>query len=795
MTNAMSCRTCFAIFVIVALTAPVMAQQVPTDPASTHVFPAGGRRGTTVAVRVGGECLSPYTRFTVLGRGVSAEPELVERATARYEPSPRRKPGETPIYYPREWKSTITVAADAPVGQALWRVSSARGGTQARPFLIGDLPEFIETESNSTPATAEPITLPVTVNGQIAGERDVDYYRFAAQEHDVVTVDVAVARLGSTLEPVVELYDAQGRRLPVEEIRVGSDPVLALRVPATGDYRLLVSSLNFRGGPQFVYRLTISKAPYIKFAFPPGGLAGTTSEIKLFALTGDGRSRSWPEIVAFPTGAPTEFALAGSAPLANAVALESSDLPVVVEAEPNEVITTATPVAGYATIYGRFSAPADEDCFTCSFAKDQAVTFECSPVPRGSGLLPVVTISTTEGASLASVSAAERSPRICRLEWRAPQAGPYVIRVKDIRQGQTGGVDAPYRLTIRPTELDFAFTASTDIANVVQGARAELELKIDRQGGFFLPIDLAVEGLPPGVRVEPAQIPAGLDVFRVAFVAEADTQPGDALLKLRGTAKSGERLITHSATAVHLGHDAEGVSFGSPTVDHVQLTVRHKPVFRLYCNEAYQYAYRGTVYPYLMEVERLGGFDGPIQLEVADRQIKDLDGVEVMDSQIPAGSSQLMLPLFLPENMHINVQAHSNIYAQGYVVFQDKWGRRQSMTQISEMRCMIRPLPTVAKLRVIEKSVALRPGSATCSFKLERTSNFDGDLRVDLYSPPAGVSMESITIPAGETAGTARLSVSEGAVFSNVNQLTFRGRGDLPGGVQVISDTVLPVQH
>ena len=154
-----------------------------------------------------------------------------------------------------------------------------------------------------------------------------------------------------------------------------------------------------------------------------------------------------------------------------------------------------------------------------------------------------------------------------------------------------------------------------------------------------------------------------------------------------------------------------------------------------------------------------------------------------------------MLPLYLPENMHINVQAHSNIYSQGYVVFQDKWGQRQSMTQISEMRCMIRPLPTVAKLRVLEKSVLLRPGSTTCSFKLERTSNFNGDIRVELRSPPQGISMDPVIIPAGETTGTAKLSQSDGADLADVRRLIFRGQGNLPGGAQLISEAVLPVSH
>ena len=55
-----------------------------------------------------------------------------------------------------------------------------------------------------------PVTLPVTLNGQIHGERDEDYYRFTAKKDDVVVCDVLTARLGSRLDPIVELTDAAG---------------------------------------------------------------------------------------------------------------------------------------------------------------------------------------------------------------------------------------------------------------------------------------------------------------------------------------------------------------------------------------------------------------------------------------------------------------------------------------------------------------------------------------------------------------------------------------------------------
>ncbi|MSR60230.1 MAG: hypothetical protein EXS05_21755 [Planctomycetaceae bacterium] len=780
-----------AAVLLAGLNSPCMAQQVPTEPASTHIFPAGGRRGTVVPVRVGVEFFPPYSRFRLYGEGVVAPPELVEKATGNYEPSPRRKPGGTPINYPREWSSEITIATDAPLGQKLWRVSSARGGTGGRPFLVGELPEFIEAESNSISDKAEPIVLPVTINGQIAGERDLDYFRFEAVAGEVVSVDVAAARLGSPLDPIIEILDANGVRQAGQEIRVGGDPVFAVRIPATGEYRLLVSNLSFHGGPQYVYRITVSTAPYVTFAFPSGGEAGQSGPIDLLSLSGSGAPGSARETISFPTGAPREFVFVGAMRTANAVPLESTDLPTIVEVEPNDSTAAATSVSWPVVTYGRLSRGEDEDWYAFAAGLDQALTVECQPFPRGSGALPAISVCDATGATLAKASTVELLPKPCRLEWRAPADGKYFVRVQEVRQG---GIEAPYRLAIRPTRPDFSLAAAADFANVLQGGRGELELRVDRQGGLVGPIDLKIEGLPEGVRIEPAQVPADQEVVKVAFVAIDDTRPGDALLKITASAKAGDQTILRVAQAAHLGRDAEGVSLGAPTVDHVQLTVRHKQVFRLFCSEAYQYANRGTIYPYLMEVERMNGFDGPILLEMGDRQIMDLDGVEIVNSTFPAGTSQLMLPLYMPETMHINVQPHSNVYAQGYVVFQDKWGQRQTMLQVSEMRCMIRPLPTVARLRAREKAMAIRAGETrTCTLHLDRTSNFSGAMRVELVEPPMGVHMAPVVIPADQSAAVATITADPGMAVLRAAHLKFRGTGELPRDVKVVCEVTLPV--
>jgi len=774
--------------------AVTVAQQVPTEPASTHIFPAGGRRGTTVDIRVGGEFLPPHTRLHLVGDGISAPAELGPPAAAHYEPSPRRKPGGTPINYPREFESQITIASDAQPGQRLWRVSSARGGTGGRPFIVGDLPEVIEHESNSTPETAESITLPVTLNGQIAGEQDHDHFIFPLAAGELVCIDVAANRLGSPLDPLVEVYGPQGQKIAVEELRHGSDPVLLFRAVEGGTHRVLFANLNFQGGPQYVYRATLTTAPALLTPFPAGGQAGKTVPFRLLPLSSQETrlAQEHQQLLPAQPGIPLLFSPSGGP--AERIELQVHEHTVGVELEPNDTLAQANRIAHPVIHYGRLTNRDDVDGYRFTATAGEALTIACREVPGGMGSLPVVQVVDANGGELARASAVELYPRPCRLEWKAPAAGEYLIRVRD---GGPATRETVYALSVTATVPELTLTATTDILNVVQGNRAELELRIDRQGGLAVPIDLEIDGLPEGMKAEPLQIPPQGDTFRLALIASDDTRPGDSRLRIRGRAKLGDSTLERTVGAIHLGHDIEGVSLGSSQTDHVQLTVRHRQVFRLYCSEAYQYAHRGTIYPYLMEVERMNGFDGPIRIQMGDRQIMDHDGVQVQDAEFPAGVSQIMLPLYLPETMHINIQPHSNIYAQGYVEFTDRWGQTQSMLQVSEMRCMIRPLPTVAKLRSRERGVSLNPSqSQQVVLQLDRTSLFTAPLQVELKDPPKGIHLEPLTIAEGQTAAVATLRADANATWPAGSKLILRGTGVLPPGTpgtHVITEVTLPI--
>jgi hypothetical protein len=750
-----------------------------------------------VNVRVGGECLPPQTRFRIEGPGLKAPEVLGPRSQFRGELSPRRKPGEQHINYPKEWDTQVEIAADAPLGPQLWWLSCARGGTGGRPFIIGDLPEFIETESNSTAERAEPLALPVTLNGQISGERDMDYYSISASQGEVIVANVVAARIGSPLETVLEFRDEAGRRLRPQEVRIGNDSVLAMKVAATGKIVFSVANLSVAGGPNFVYRITLTKEPFARLAFPGGGQAGQLQAIELLTLTGEAGFQPLQQSVTLPA-VPGDFWWSPPGQ-SGALPLGVGTLPELNEQEPNDKSGGSNKVTLPITINGRLATSADEDWFTFPAKAGQTVSVQCQSAGAGLPTLPLISIHDATGKELAKASAIEASDRLPALEaWAPPVDGDYLLCIRDMQQGVAGGPEFLYRVQVSVAKPDFELSLKSDWANHMPGGRTEIDVQVRRRGGFVGPVKVSAEGLPTGVRAEPLEIAAGALGGKLMLLSDpATAPPGGALLKIRGTSDINGATVTHVATAPHLGQDVEGVSVGQATTEQFHLTVQHKPLFRLFCSEAYQYAHRGTIHFYQMEVERFEGYSGPITLQIADRQIKDLDGAEILETTIPASEKQLRLPIYLPETMHINVQAHSNIYAQGIATFQDKWGQKQSTCIVSEMRCMVRTLPTVTRLQGLDREFAFGPdGTATCRLRLERTSLFNGPMQIVLCQDEScrGIIAEPVVISAGQTEALVVIRRKPGEKLATKTMLRFRGTGDLGDGTIVVAEAVVPLR-
>lgn len=115
---------------------------------------------------------------------------------------------------------------------------------------VGDEPEILEREPNNTPTGAELISLPVTINGHIDAaskddaKADGDYFRFHAQKNQKLSIQVAASRLGSPLDSVIEVLDAQGNPIPRATVRClnQTTTTLADRDSRTTGIRLVSTS-------------------------------------------------------------------------------------------------------------------------------------------------------------------------------------------------------------------------------------------------------------------------------------------------------------------------------------------------------------------------------------------------------------------------------------------------------------------------------------------------------------------------------------------------------------------------
>ena len=199
-------------------------------PYISGVFPLGVRVGQTAAVEVKGLNLGGMQQ-------------------AKIEP-PRRADGWT----------TAALTIKTSRGESINQVKLA----------VGNPPEILDQEPNNSVAQAQKVSVPVTINGHIGGAAqkpsapDEDYFRFRAEEGERLTIEVAAARLGSPLDSVIELLDAQGNQIPRATVRCLNQTTTTLsdRDSRTEGIRL-VSTSGLREGNYLMVGDELDQIAYI----------------------------------------------------------------------------------------------------------------------------------------------------------------------------------------------------------------------------------------------------------------------------------------------------------------------------------------------------------------------------------------------------------------------------------------------------------------------------------------------------------------------------------------------------
>lgn len=187
-------------------------------------------------------------------------------------------------------------------------------------FAVGEAEEMTEPEDADHPAVLPGV--PGVFNGRIAAPSEKDIVRFRGRKGERIVAEIFARRLDSPLDSHLLLQDAKGRTLAVNDdfddrteglVTHQADSRLLATLPADGDFTLVVTDTQRRGGPEFGYRLSLAPArPDFSLRVTPSALsvsAGGNALLTVFAVRQDGFTG---EIILGLRGETTGFALHGA---------------------------------------------------------------------------------------------------------------------------------------------------------------------------------------------------------------------------------------------------------------------------------------------------------------------------------------------------------------------------------------------------------------------------------------------------------------------------------------------------
>lgn len=667
---------------ILAVYLTVVPPVVADPPTASYIFPAGARRGTAVQVRVGGLNLHSHCGFELLGPGVQADRTLKRTPTLWLEgpilPLPESQQQED---YPKDMAGTVTVAADAPLGVRPGRVWTAQGAASGLAFVVGDLPEVIESESDG-PTVTERGALPVTINGRIFPREDVDEWAFDAKRGQVIVAEALAGRINSPLEPHVEIRDTHDNRLAENDPYPGAaDARVRFTAPADGAYRVRIHDARFSGGPAFVYRLTVR---------------------------GDDKPATFVETLVAKTFDPP------------------------------------------AEINGRIATPGAIGSWAVALKKGTAYDLDLFAKRIESPLRPVLSVRDAVGRELAKVDSVAQNGVDPTLRFQPPADGVYRVEVAE-RFKSRGGPAFRYRLTVVPasTKPDFRLLLVADTLALPRSGKAKLKVSIERINGFKEPVDLTVDGLPPGVKATKTTLAPNQNLAEIPLEAGADA----AIDAFRATVR-GAASVSHAATLPAVK--------GLPEIDSVLVAVTVPTPFEVKADYVLSQAPRGTVYVKKYRIDRKG-FTGPVTVTLADRQARHLQGVTGPTLVVPPEKNEFDYPITLPPWMETGRTCRVCIMAVGEIKDRDGRAHEVSFSSTEQHMQMIAVVePGRLGLELDRTSVRAETGkSVALPFRVQRGDGLKGAARIEVLPAP-GVAADAVTVADGKSEGVLTLRFGAG---------------------------------
>ena len=283
-------------------------------------------------------------------------------------------------------KVVFKLQAPAGLGRGshdVW-VKTPTGESAKLKLYADDLAPITTTAADFKSGPVQIAKLPASVWGTLTETGQHDAYRFTAKAGEELVLDLAVAQVGSVAKsPTLEIVDANHTVLAVNRgIDSGSDPFLAWKAPADGDYHILVSNTTMDGSAGHVYRLTMGALPYVTAFSPLAAKVGQETKVTLIGHhLGDKTTVTMKADKEGMMNVPLD---AKALRFRTMPSLRVSTLAQASEVEGNDDLAKAQVVSTPANINGLIAKAADTDHFAFDAKKGQTWIIETLAAQAGS---------------------------------------------------------------------------------------------------------------------------------------------------------------------------------------------------------------------------------------------------------------------------------------------------------------------------------------------------------------------------------------------------------------------------
>ena len=750
-------------FVVAGLSLFATAASAQPAPKLTSISPEWIQRGTTVEVVLAGDNLGGVTQFLFNG-----DTGLI--ATNLPPPTPPAKPAVSiestgggisraePVAVARDEKRLVlrvTAAADAALSARELRVVAPGGVSNPLLLNAGQWPEIAEKELNTATTQGQLVELPASISGVISAAAQSDAYRFKASKGQELVFEVEAARRGSPLDSSIVVLDSKGKELARNEDALGLDSLLFFTAPDDGEFVLTLRDFRYQGGGNYTYRLHAGPVPYIESLFPFGGQRGKSVEVALAGRNLEGTTKMTLTIDA---NAPRTQEIRVKTPrgYSNLIPFNVSDLPDVMEAEPNDSLTNAQVVMLPIVINGRIGRAKDTDRFRFKSASDQKLAVDVSASRFGSPLDALLTLTDTNGVTLSQND--DTSGADARIEFDAKKDVEYIIALRDLTE--RGGDRFGYRLTIRPPAgaagAGFSARFAPDTLRVNRDGLAKLRCEVTRAGGFDGAVRFEFADLPAGVYAEPFTLPNAPASGLMLVSATKSATLGSLPVRLTATGIIAGQPVTVTATPLS----------GAAAVKQAYLTVLEAAPFTLELTTLNASLEQGQSATVEVAAQRAAGFTGEIKLATegfnaaGEAITKSFDGG---DATIKASESTAKITL--------KPKMDSELGTRTIVVRGDAGG----VTQFSRpMPVTVTQYPLQLSSTLGKLSVTALPAGSTSAagetetkIKVERRAGFAGDVELAIEGLPPGIKSDLGKLTAALSEVTLKITATDKAPITN----------------------------